>query len=353
MDYTKTLTLLSAVKNMKKASSFLRDRYFPTNENTDIFNSEAVILEYRDGSKKAAPFVVEQKNGVAVTRNGYDVESFTPANIAPKRPQSVSDLRKKGFGEALYSNLSPEARALALTVQDMIELEQMITRREEAMAAQVLFNNKVTMNYYADDLSLAETKEIKFYEGAVNPDVYTPQNLWSSASANILGDIEAMGRTIRNNGHVATDVILGTAAADAFINNEAVQKLLDNRNVNIGAYDPIILDDPYAALLARLNIKGHVYNFITYDAAYEELDGTVTNFVPTKQIAVTAEGVGRTAYGAVSQIEADGEFHTYAGTRVPHAVADQGTNSKDIILTAKPLPILNSKDSVISATVLS
>ena len=68
MDYTKTLTLLSAVKNMKKASSFLRDRYFPTNENTDIFNSEAVILEYRDGSKKAAPFVVEQKNGVAVTK---------------------------------------------------------------------------------------------------------------------------------------------------------------------------------------------------------------------------------------------------------------------------------------------
>jgi hypothetical protein len=86
---------------------------------------------------------------------------------------------------------------------------------------------------------------------------------------------------------------------------------------------------------------------------YEELDGTLTNFIDAKACIMTTQGVGRTSYGAVTQLESDGEFHTYPGTRVPHIVADVGHNSKNTILTAKPLTILNKKDSVISSTVTS
>ena len=52
-----THTLLMAVQQLTPPSSFLRDRYFPTNDATDLFATEDVLIEYRDGNKKLAPFV--------------------------------------------------------------------------------------------------------------------------------------------------------------------------------------------------------------------------------------------------------------------------------------------------------
>ena len=52
-----THTLLMAVQQLVPAATFLRDRYFPTNDASDIFATEDVLVEYRDGTRKLAPFV--------------------------------------------------------------------------------------------------------------------------------------------------------------------------------------------------------------------------------------------------------------------------------------------------------
>ena len=58
-----THTLLMAVQQLTPAATFLRDRYFPTNDASDIFASEDVLVEYRDGTRKLAPFVAPRKGG--------------------------------------------------------------------------------------------------------------------------------------------------------------------------------------------------------------------------------------------------------------------------------------------------
>ena len=52
-----THTLLLAVQGLTPAPSFLRDRYFPTNDATDLFATTDVLAEYRDGTNRLAPFV--------------------------------------------------------------------------------------------------------------------------------------------------------------------------------------------------------------------------------------------------------------------------------------------------------
>lgn len=59
-----THTLLMAVQQLTPAATFLRDRYFPTNDASDIFATDDVLVEFRDGSKKLAPFVAPRKGGV-------------------------------------------------------------------------------------------------------------------------------------------------------------------------------------------------------------------------------------------------------------------------------------------------
>ena len=109
-NYYDTHHLLASVQQLAPLHTFLLDRYFPTNAATDIFSTDDVLVEYRKGSKKAAPFVAPRKGGITILREGYTMKRFTPSYIAPKRPLTSDDLKKRGFGEALYTQLTPEQR---------------------------------------------------------------------------------------------------------------------------------------------------------------------------------------------------------------------------------------------------
>lgn len=353
MDFANTLTLLDAVKQMAPTRSFLRDRYFPTNDATDVFNTSEVIVEYKDGNKKLAPFVSPRKNGMTMLRDGYAIKGYSPANIAPRRPLYIDDLNKKGFGEALFSNLTPAARQMALVTMDLMELDEAITRREEAMAAEVMLTNGCVMKHYADKNDEYLEKEIHFYDGVSNPAIYTPTNLWSTTDADILGDLAAMIRMLTTKGCDATEIIVGTDVANAIIDNAKIQKLLDIRRYEMGVVAPQELPTG-AALLASFPVMGHNINVLTYDATYEDENGNTVSYIPANKVIMTAPGAGRTAYGCVTQVEqTDGEMHSYAGKRVPHYVSDAANNSRSLTLTAAPLVMPKRKNCFISATVLS
>ena len=102
-----TYNLLMAVRELTPPSTFLRDRYFPTNDATDVFSSTYVLAEYKDGSKRLAPYVAPRKGGVTILRQGYEMRQYEPPFIAPRRMLTIDDLKKRGFGEALLSNLPP------------------------------------------------------------------------------------------------------------------------------------------------------------------------------------------------------------------------------------------------------
>ena len=79
-----THTLLMAVQQLTPAATFLRDRYFPTNDASDIFATDDVLVEFRDGSKKLAPFVAPRKGRrQPVLRAGYNMERYTPPSWLP------------------------------------------------------------------------------------------------------------------------------------------------------------------------------------------------------------------------------------------------------------------------------
>ena len=56
----------------------------------------------------------------------------------------------------------------------------------------------------------------------------------------------------------------------------------------------------------------------------------------------------------MSQVEqADGEFHTYAGRRVPKYVSSAEGNSRTLTISSRPLMIPNNKNPFIVADVLT
>lgn len=353
LDIFKTHTLLMFVRQLLPVTTFLRDRYFPTNDATDVFSTSEVLVEYMDGDRRLAPFVVPRKGGVSVLRKGYSVTRYEPPFIAPKRTLTIDDLAKKGFGEALFSQLTPEERQAAFVMRDLDDMDKMIARREEAMASEVLLTNACVMKHIADDAQKPEEKTIQFYDGASNTAQYTPDVDWDNASADILGDIFAVCEMLSALGLPATDLIVGSDVGAAILHNETILKLLDNRNINIGGVDPQKLPEGVTKI-ARLNAAGHVVDVLQYSATYTGDDGEEHRFIPKGKAVITAPGCGRTLYGSVSQVEqSDGLFHTYTGKRIPKYYSDSNKNVRELYLSSAPLLVPNHKNSWITINAIN
>lgn len=352
-----THTLLASVEQLPPMHTFLRDRYFPTNAATDIFSTNDVLMEYRKGSKKAAPVVAPRKGGITIMRDGYTVRAYRPAQIKPQRPLTIDDLSQRGFGEALYSKLTPEQRQGVMMLRDVDELRDMIARRVEAMAAETIFNNGCIMEEYTDDLGHYEEKEVFFHEGDANPGTYTPAATWTTTEESgkqMVADVAAMIRMNTSRGIPATEVLMAPDVADIFQANEWILRLMDNRNYNIGGIDPNLLPSGVVRV-ARLNINGRMIDFLSYEDTYTEIgaDAKPTPFIPAGKIAVAAPGMGRTVYGAISQVEQhDGAVHTYAGMYVPKYMADPINDVRQVRVASAPLCIPNYEAPFISAQVL-
>lgn len=352
-NYYDTVTLVNATEQLEPAKNFLRDRYFPTNEATDVFATAEVLMEYKDGTSMIAPFVAPRKGGVTVHRKGYEAKRMQPPRIAPRRMLTIDDLNKKGFGEALMSGLTPEERQDVILLQDIAELSDMITRREEQMAAEVMQTNACIMKHIADDKADGDEMEIKFFTESQNPAKYTPTGNWTKDYEGIVADLSIMARTLTSKGLPATELIVGADVADALLSNTALQKMLDIRNFEIGRVDPKELPTG-AALIATLNIKGRIIDVICYEEQYTDFaDGKQKAYIDPKNIIMTAPGAGVTAYGAVSQVEADGEVHTYAAQRVPKFISDQLTDTRTVTVTSHPLVMPRAKNAFVVAKVLA
>lgn len=352
-NFFETHTLLMAVERLTPANSFLRDRYFPTNVASDVFATDDVLVEYKDGSKKLAPFVAPRKGGVTILRNGYHMERYTPPFVAPKRALSYDDLSKRGFGEALYTQLTPAQRQQTLILKDADELGEFITRREELMAAETMLTNGCIMKHIADDAAEGDEMEIRFYNGDSNPAIYTPAVKWSDPTAHIMDDLKVMIRMLTSKGLRASELVCSPDVADAIIKNEEIQKFLDNRRYELGSVEPETLA-PGAAVVAKLNVGGRVISIISYDETYTDDNGDDKQYIPSGKCILTAPACGRTLYGAVTQVEqADGEFHTYAGKRVPKYLSNAEGNTRSLTISSRPLLIPNHKNPFITADVLA
>lgn len=348
-----TARLIQAVEGINPADSFLRDRYFPSNGTADIFNSEKVLCEYKDGDMRVAPIILQRQGGIALSRMAARMFEYEPPTVAPKRPLILDEVKVRGFGEALYGDKSPAQRAQIMVMQDLIELDNSITRREEVMAASTLLNNGCTMKAIGDDASKFEEYEVRFYEGDVNPASYAVAKKWDDPDADILGDLNAMASMLTRRGLAASDFVCAPDVADSVLNNNGVQRMLDNRRIEIGTAAPK-LEATGAAVVCQLNVRGRIISIISYDQVYTDSDGSTKQYIPAGCGSMTAPNAGHTVYGAVTQVEqSDGEMHTYAKSRVPKYIADANADTRELRLTARPLCLPYNRDPFISAKSLT
>jgi len=336
IDIFDTYYMAGVVQEIVPPATFFRDRYFPTDA-ADIFAADKVLVEYMEGDRRLAPFVVQRAGDIPVGRKGYEVHEFEPPFIAPSRLLTLDDLRKRGFGEALFAGSTPAQRAAALQLRDLTDLDLRITRREEWMAAQTMINNGCSAVAYIDNATAGVPFDIYYYDtGGSNPALYTVAEEWDDTGGDFFSDVEAMCADLAERGLPVTDLVVGTAVGQFIMSNEKVAKILDNRRMEFGRLAPEVRV-PGVSWLGRLNFGGFDLDIFVVRETYVDDNGTTQYYFPTKSAMVTAPNCGHMMYAQVTQIEPDDQYHSFAMKRVPKFVVDRDKDTRKLRLASRPL----------------
>lgn len=331
-----TYYMAGMVQEIVPQMTFFRDRYFPTGAG-DIFAGDKVLVEYRDGDRKLAPFVVPRAGDIPIGRGGYEVNEFEPPHILPSSLLTLDDLTRRGFGEALFTGSTQAERARRFHIEDLSDLDRRITRREEWMAVQTMINNGCTMTAYIDNATVGQTYDVFFYDTAgSNPAIYTVGDQWDDTNGDFWGDVEAMCGLLADRGLAIADLILGSTAANFVLSDEGIQKRLDIGRAEFGQLAPRITT-PGVAWLGRLNFSGFELDIFSVRETYVDGAGATQRFFPAKSAMVTAPNCGHMMYAQISQIEPDEQFHTFAMRRVPKFVVDRDHDIRKLRLGSRPL----------------
>lgn len=328
-----TRTLLDVVERSYKPTTVLVQTFFPT---VKTFLTEYVDMEYRKGGRKMAPFVVPGSKGVNMARNGSKIRTYKPPIMKPKRTIEVSDVMRRGFGEDIYSKRTPAERAQEMRAQDMAELIDMNVRRQEWMAAQLLINGGFECKGYADDGKTAVVDTVTFDE-FTNKITLSGNNVWSNASAKVYDDLGDVSQTIRRaSGMIPTIAICSTDVVKDIINNEQLYKymLVPSRdNLALLSLQPK-LERP--ELLRVGYIQALNLEIYAYDGIYEDDEtGEITPYIPEGHIIIGVPGRGKRLFGAVTQMEADRQLHTYEGEHIPKLTVDIESDTSSLAMSSR------------------
>lgn len=343
-----TKTMLPAIDIMPKTESFLRDTFFPRTKDESLV-TEKVELDYKKGQRRMAPFVAPRVGGITQTRDGFKTFEIAPPRIAPQIPMTIDDISGRSMGENVYSRKTPAQRAQELLAKDLVSLGAQIDRREEWMAAQLLFEGKVVVQGYADnDFKNPIEQEIDY--GFDKREVLSGTELFIHADSNPIAYMrEKRLKIIEDGGEAPNIVVFGMDAYQAFISNPKVVEYFNHRHMLFGQIAPSIQSKTvtFVGKLNEIGVEIYVYNDM-----YLDEEGELHPFVPKNKMLMAHTDLGRFLYGAVTQLEPSGRYVTYEGTRIPKFWSDVANDIKMMRLTSRPVPLPENIDSWCVATVV-
>lgn len=344
INFLDTYVMIAIVEEITPEASFFHDRYFATTDR-DIFDSDKVLVEYKKGGRTMAPFVSPRAGDIPIDRDGYSVSEFEPPFVAPSRMLTVDELRKRGFGEALYANTQPAQRAARIQRQDLADLDKTIRRREEWMCAKTMLDNACTMQEYTDGHTKGQKLYIKFFD-AKTEHTYTTAHKWDSQEANIREDVIAMCDMLTSRNLPAEDLLLGTNAYKAFFHDPEIRELIKTYSgINAGTINEQRTRYPGVVYGGRINFEGYWLDVYGISETYEDWETKkVLPLFPADGAMVTAPNCGHMAYARITQMDNpfSQEYTDHTGTRVPKLVVDQPNDIRKVRLAARPLAMPNN-----------
>jgi hypothetical protein len=335
-----TATMLPAINGTTRPKTFLRERLF--GGRLTAFETQYVIADFQKGKRALAPFVSRIIGGTLVEKLNMTTSRMEPPMVAPRGVFRGVEAFERMPGEVIGGANSPDERAIAAITAQMALHDDMDTRTEEFMCAQMLANGVMTIK--------GEGVDTQIDLGFTQTDTLSGASCWDGNSANIRKNIRDWKRiVIQSSGITPDTMLLGSDAADAFLSDETILAQLDKRNAQMGAID--IRDLPngaqYLGYIEGVDVFG-------YDEWYiDPVTGVETPMIGADKAIICPSAArnprAQMLYGAYYDVE---DQTTYVGARIPRTWTDKGSNVRFLEVISFPLPFMPDVDAWLTADVL-
>ena len=328
-------TLFLVTEAMPRPRTFLFDTFFANRENLD---TETVTIEFKNGRRLMAPFVDRYVDGEEMPKDTFSGRTFKPYAVAPKKTFHADELTFERLpGENPFSQSDPDTKRQKKIAETLQEQSEQIARRWEAMAAETLYKLQTTI----DGEGISDT--IKYYDNSSTEHHTTVASTWDNANSDPIKDIKAVLSEINKAGGTRPEaIILDPLAAELFINNKAVQNMMNLRNAYFGDIRPEVEGvngASYVGTLTGLGIDVFEYQEY-YDYVDKSTKQTKTKAIIPDYTALFAPEGNLVKFGAVSTIK-DGLLE---GDLIPRTYTKEENDTITILTMSKPVTIpLNTK----------
>lgn len=346
-----TIQLMAIVSNLKTAQNFLLDRFFPRQWMSD---TEFVALDIDIGKRRMAPFVSPLVEGKLVEQRRYQTNSYKPPYVKDKRAPDLRKPVRRMIGETIGGTMTGAEREAANLNFEMTDQIDMLNRRLEWMAAQVLTSGAMTISGDGFPTVLMDFgRDPSLNVALTGTAQWTIANI-TAGTASPLTNIEAWQRQIlKISGATVTDLIFTTSAwlaflADPLIKGSTVYPLLGlpANQLNIGPQ-----------IVRGAQPKGRIGNYdcFVYNDWYVS-DGTDGVTVADKEYPMIPDGTvilagpdmdGTRAFGVIY----DPAFN-YAGLPyAPKTWVAEDPPQRFLMLQSSPLVLPGRVNAAVAATV--
>lgn len=338
--------LMEVVRQAPPVHTFFLDTFFT---NVKTFPTERVDIDIVKGDRRMAAFVHPRIGGKILKDVGYKTESYAPPLVNPYDVTEAGKLLRRLPGENIYSGKTPEERAAEKLIEEYNRLNDAATRREEWMAVQAIVNG------YIPIVGEGVNEVIDF--GLANKETLSGTAQWGKSAAKTLDDLDRWVDAVQTNGFCNVDMaIFGKDAMKAFIEDEKVQKMLDNRRVELGIISPRDLPGGvrYCGHLNAPDLDLYTYSEKYLDDWTDPERETVKPLIPNNAVILISSGANYArAYGLCTYIEdSTKEWVTAETARVLRSYVEHKPDRRNLELQTHPLTIPDKPNSWFSATVM-
>lgn len=333
-----TYKLIQTIRKMYPVVQFFKDRYFPDGK---TYYSEKALIETKKGGRKVAPFVIPVVGGIVQDAEGYRAYEVKAPYIAPKMPITAEELELKAFGESPESGRTPAQRENEIESEHMDDMRNAIYRRQELMCTELITTGRILMKHYGSAEDAVQdrnykTQVLQFYEDSFQ-NKYAFGKDWNLMSAaEKIQEFYKIALILKKRGIRATDIVMTGDVSMQLMTDTDFLEFYNKLHVRTGTIDQMQLPNGVTCN-GDINVNGVIFKMFTYDEVYEDLDGTIKEFLPKGTIAFLHPSLGTTVYAQVTLIKGN-SFVSYAERIVPRVVASEGDNIVEVQMFSRPVP---------------
>jgi len=343
-------SLTRTINKIKAPSTFLTDLLFSARNTND---TELLEIGKVLGDRRMAPFVRKGAQAFALPGTTTGFRSIEAPNIRVKLPLKPDKLLfGRDPGTPVYIDRDEHVSAVQRKIaREVAYMRSQVDNRVEWMCAQALTSK---ISYVAADDLHAEAFEFDYVRDAAFTVALGAGDRWNEATADIAGDVRAAADAVmEETGVNITDAICGKDAAEAFLNNDKVQAIVERRRPEEGS--PLMLFGRPAPNGARWLGTIHGVNWWVYPRKIKDADGTEVTLIDDKKVFFVSQEAGAQfslEFGAIPDMTAfeGGSLEAEIFTK---SWVEEDPSVVQMLAHSRPFPLMGQPEAVYELQVLA